>query len=68
MEGIKGQVISGVFYTAISKYSAILISLIITGVLARILSPEDFGVVAISTVILSFFDLLCNMGFGHAII
>jgi PST family polysaccharide transporter len=68
MASIKGQVISGVFYTAISRYSAILISLIITGVLARILSPEDFGVVAISTVILSFFDLLCNMGFGPAII
>lgn len=68
MASIKKQVVGGIFYTAVSKYSVIVISLIITGVLARILSPEDFGVVAISTILLSFFDLLCNMGFGPAII
>jgi O-antigen/teichoic acid export membrane protein len=68
MASIKNQIMSGVFYTAISKYLGIFISLLITAVLARLLTPADFGVIAISTVILAFFDLICNMGFGPAII
>lgn len=68
MVSVKKQIASGVFYTAISKYAGIFVSLLITAVLARLLTPKDFGVVAISTVILAFFDLICNMGFGPAII
>ena len=40
MGSIKKELLSGVFYTAIAKYSGILISLIITGVLARLISPD----------------------------
>lgn len=68
MISVKKQIASGVFYTSISKYSGIIVSLSITAVLARLLTPEDFGVVAIATVLLFFFDLLVNMGFGPAII
>lgn len=68
MVSVKKQIASGVFYTAISKYSGILVSLCVTAILARLLTPDDFGVVAISTVLIAFFDLLCNMGFGPAII
>lgn len=52
---IKQQLFSGVFYTAIAKYSGIIISLVVAGILARLLSPDDFGIVAIATVIISFF-------------
>lgn len=48
MGSIKKELLSGVFYTAIAKYSGILISLIITGVLARLISPDKFGIVAVS--------------------
>lgn len=44
---IKHQLFSGVFYTALAKYSGIIISLVVAGILARLLSPDDFGVVAI---------------------
>jgi len=32
---IKKQLFSGVFYTALAKYSGVLISLVVAGILAR---------------------------------
>lgn len=65
---IKQQLFSGVFYTAISKYIGIFISLIVSGVLARLLSPNDFGIVAIATVIIAFFGIFTDMGVSTAIV
>lgn len=65
---IKQQLFSGVFYTALAKYSGIIISLVVAGVLARLLSPDDFGVVAIATVIITFFNLFTDMGVSPAIV
>ena len=65
---IKQQLFSGVFYTAIAKYSGIIISLVVAGILARLLSPDDFGIVAIATVIISFFAIFTDMGLSPAII
>ena len=68
MSSIKQQMMSGVFYTAVAKYSGIVISLVVMAVLARLLSPDDFGIVAIATVIIAFFELFTNIGFSSAII
>ena len=50
---IKKQLFSGVFYTALAKYSGVVISLVISAILARLISPDDFGIVAIATVIIA---------------
>lgn len=68
MSSLKQQLITGVTYTAIAKYSGILISIIVTAVLARLLPPEDFGVMAIASVIINFFGIFTNIGFSAAII
>ena len=65
---IKQEMINGVFWTALQKYSGLIIQIIITAILARLLSPEDFGVVAVSTVLIAFFTLFTDMGIGPAII
>lgn len=52
----------------VSKYSNIFIQLIINSVLARILTPDDYGIVAIITVFISFFTMIADMGIGPAII
>lgn len=65
---IKQQLFSGVFYTALAKYSGVVISLVVAGVLARLISPDDFGVVAIATVIIAFFNLFTDMGVSPAIV
>lgn len=68
MENVGKQIGSGAFFIACAKYSGVIINLIVTAVLARILSPNDFGIVALTTVFVSFFDLMGNMGMGPAII
>lgn len=68
MVTLKQQLVSGVFYTAIARYSGVFTSLIVAGVLARLLSPQDFGIVAIATVIISFFGIFTDMGISPAIV
>lgn len=52
----------------IAKYSNVLVQIIINSILARILSPDDYGIVAIITVFITFFAMLSDMGIGPAII
>lgn len=65
---IRKQLVTGVFYSAIAKYAGIFISLIVTAILARLLSPEEFGVVAVATVIITFFGIFTDLGISPAII
>lgn len=64
----KRQLKTGFIYTAIAKYSGIVISLGVTAILSRILTPEDFGVIAVATVFIVFFGIFSDMGLGAAII
>lgn len=52
----------------ISRYSNIFIQLIINSILARLLTPEDYGVIAVINVFIAFFTMLADMGIGPAII
>lgn len=53
---------------ATGKYIKILLSIVVNAILARILSPDDYGVVAVITVFSVFFATFSDMGFGPAII
>ena len=53
---------------ALGKYSKIFLSIIVNAILSRILSAEDYGVVAVITVFSTFFTTFSDMGFGPAII
>lgn len=68
MSDIKNAMIKGLAWSAIEKYSVFLVSLIVSMVLARLLAPKDFGVVAIATVIINFLSIFSTMGIGPAII
>lgn len=68
MSTIKKEMINGVMWSAIEKYSGVIISLVITSILARLISPEDFGVVSIASVIIAFLNLFTDLGIGPAII
>lgn len=59
---------SGIMYGAIGKYSNVIIQLLVNAVLSRLLTPADYGIVAIVQIFLAFFTLLADMGFGPAII
>lgn len=62
------EMVSGVFWSAVEKYSGVVISLIISAILARLITPEEFGTVAIVTVIINFLGIFATMGIFPAII
>lgn len=68
MPSIKKELVSGVFYTSLAKYCNITVQIVVTAILARLLTPSDYGVVAIASVFIVFFNLLSNIGIGPAII
>lgn len=53
---------------AASKYSIVILNLLFTAVLARILTPEDYGVVVVAFVFTSFFQIIADLGLGSAVI
>src|SRR3989339_544836 len=68
MSTISKKISSGIFYTALSRYSSTVVSIFIGAALARLLTPKEFGVVAIIVVFISFFNLLSNFGISPAIV
>lgn len=67
-KSVKNQLVSGVLYISLTKYSGIIVSLIISAILSRILIPKDFGIVAIATVLVQFLSIFSDLGVGPAII
>ena len=59
----KASVINGA-----AKYSTVILNILFTAVLARILSPEDYGIVAITAVFTVFFGLFADVGLGAGVI
>ena len=56
------------FISAASKYSSIVLNLAFSAVLARLLTPEDYGIVAVTAVFTTFFTLFADMGIGAGVI
>ncbi len=68
MAALKEQMFKSVLWLAVQKYASVIISLVVTMVMARNLTPKDFGVVAIALVVISFLSILSGLGIGPAII
>lgn len=68
MGTIKKELAKGVAWTGLSAYTGQILSIIVTMILARLLSPTEFGLIALATVVSSFLGMLSTMGIGPAII
>lgn len=68
MGSTKRTMLKGMFWITIDKYSGLALSVVISMVLARLLTPDEFGLVALASVLITFISLLSNMGLGPAII
>lgn len=62
------QLRRGFIFTAMGTYSNFLLQIIIQMVLSRLLTPKEYGVVAIMQVFILFFSLMIEAGMGPAII
>ncbi|MCK9617653.1 MAG: lipopolysaccharide biosynthesis protein [Lentimicrobiaceae bacterium] len=65
---IKQQTISGMLWSSIQRFGSMGISFIANLILARILSPEDFGCIGILTVFIAIAGIFVDSGFGAALI
>ena len=68
MTSLKKEITSGVFYIAISRYSGIILNIFISAILARLVPPSDFGLIAIVNVVMTFFYILSDIGLSPAIV
>lgn len=63
-QGLRGAVI--VQFS--SKYLNVALSLIVTMILARLLTPEQYGAMAVVSVFLGLFTVISNVGIGAAVV
>jgi O-antigen/teichoic acid export membrane protein len=68
MSDIKKKVVSGVFWESIGRFSSLGIRFIVTIVIARILTPADYGVIGLLTVFTAISLILIDSGFSTALI
>lgn len=67
-EIMKRKTAQGGLFGIISNLTSVLIQIILTAILSRILDVSDYGLMAISMSIISFFIIFSDMGFGAATI
>jgi len=67
-QNIKSKVISGLFWKLMERCGTQGVQLIVQIVLARLLLPEDFGIIALITIFISISNVLIHTGFNTALI
>lgn len=64
----KRTILSGLFWKFSERISAQIVSLIVSIVLARLLTPDDYGAVALILVFITIANVFVSNGFGNALI
>lgn len=59
---------SAALINATGRYSKVVLALLVNAALARLLTPGDFGIIAIVTVFTTLFTAVSDMGFGTAVV
>ncbi|WP_195438013.1 lipopolysaccharide biosynthesis protein [Parabacteroides goldsteinii] len=67
-DSFRGKVLSGLFWQYFQRIANQLVGFIVSIILARLLLPEDFGVVALMGVFITVSNIFIDSGFGNALI
>lgn len=67
-QGLKDKTVKGVGWSAIDNVSQYAVTFVVSIVLARLLSPDDYGLIGIITIFTAVSTALLGGGFGSAII
>ena len=68
MENIKRKAFVGVFWSIIERFGSQLVTFTVSLILARILSPREFGLVGMIAVFTAIGQTIVDSGFGSALI
>jgi O-antigen/teichoic acid export membrane protein len=67
-ESLGHRTLRGMFWTYGSYVGMRLATLVSTSILARLLTPKDFGLIALATVFIAFLDTFQGLGVGDALV
>ena len=62
------RILAGLGWTAGTRFLAQLVAWAVSIVVMRILSPTDYGLLAMATVLIAFLDLFSELGLGWAVV
>lgn len=65
---LTARALAGMLWTGGSTAARLLLQVAVLAVLARLLTPEDFGIVGAALVVVSFGNTLASMGVGPALV
>ncbi|PSB49413.1 MOP flippase family protein [Chamaesiphon polymorphus] len=65
---IRDKAVKGIVWSAIENWGSQAGSLLVFFVLARLLKPEAFGLVAFASIFLAFMQIFLNQGFAQALV
>ena len=65
---LTAKALHGVKWTSLGTAVAASLQLVFAAVMARLLTPEDFGLIAMAQLVLNFGDYFAKMGIGQALI
>lgn len=68
MSSLKDQTISGLIWTSLERFGTMGISFITNLILARLLSPDDFGTIGMLAIFIMLSNTFVEGGFGAALI
>ena len=67
-ESLKSTVAKGAVWTLMEKLSTQVVQFVVSMVLARLLTPNDYGTVALTAIFFAVANVLVDGGFGNALI
>ena len=65
---LTNKTISGMIWKFMERIGSQLVTAIVSIVLARILMPEDYGIISLVTIFITICDVFISSGFGNALI
>jgi len=68
MSSLRNKAIHGIAWSTIERFSVQGIQFVIQIIMARILGPEDYGIIAILVVFLAIFQVFVDSGFSSALV
>ncbi len=68
MADLKKKTISGVIWGGIENFSTLFIQFVCNIIIARILSPSDFGLIGMLSIFIALGQIILDGGFGQALI
>ena len=67
-QSLKNKVVKGAVWTLLEKLSTQVVQFVVGMVLARLLTPNDYGTVALTVIFFAVANVLVDGGFGNALI